>query len=168
MSDQIFQNLKEFPILLDESQCVPHKHEILICGGYNQRVCYSYHTLKNEYKLICEYPSDAELNGHCVVKLVNKDNNNKDSNSITLLSFGGSNFRKRHTLVMEYVSVWGNVSNELNKYNQWVPFTDEHNLPIIIGKYEGHNYHGARAVIDEVTIICYLSLIIQAILACLI
>ncbi|ETO31209.1 hypothetical protein RFI_05912 [Reticulomyxa filosa] len=145
-----FQSLKDLPITLSQSQCVLHKHEILICGGYGRRACYSYHTLKNEYKFICEYPSDVYLEGHCVVKLVD-NNNDKDSDKITLLSFG-SNFDGdyRHTLVMKYVSVWSNDSseNEINKsnnYNQWVPFTDNQNHPIIIG--DNDNYVGVRAVI---------------------
>ncbi|ETO04775.1 hypothetical protein RFI_32621 [Reticulomyxa filosa] len=140
---------KELPTPLHNSQCVVYKHEILICGGTQQRTCYSYHTFKNEYKLICEYPSDVILKGHCVVKLVDNDNN-----QITLLSFGsdwcGEN---KHTLVMKYVSIWGNISNKLNKsnefnnYNQWIPFTDNHNHSIIIGRDENYNYIGARAVV---------------------
>ncbi|ETO10980.1 hypothetical protein RFI_26396 [Reticulomyxa filosa] len=147
-----FQGLKDLPIPLYDFQCVTHKHEILICGGYEQSKCYSYHTLKNQYKFICEYPSDITLDGYCVVKLT--DNNNKDKNQITLLSFGGSDYQKRYTLVMKYVSVWGNDNNniddnEMNKskdYNQWIPFTDNHNQPIIIGR-NGYGFHGARAVI---------------------
>ncbi|ETO12105.1 hypothetical protein RFI_25270 [Reticulomyxa filosa] len=139
-----FQTLKDLPTLLSRSQCVLHKHELLICGGYEQRACYSYHILKNEYKFICEYLSDIKLNGHCVVKLVDS------SNQITLLSFGSDrNGKNKHTLVMKYVSVWNdtsNKSNELNNYNQWVSFTDNHNHPIIIGRDEDY-YTGVRAVI---------------------
>ncbi|ETO07312.1 hypothetical protein RFI_30079, partial [Reticulomyxa filosa] len=139
-----FQNLKALPTSLSHSQCVLHKYEILICGGYQQRVCYSYHTLKNEYKFICEYPSDVRLYGHCVVKLVD---NNKDRNQITLLSFGSScDGGNKHTLVMKYVSVWSNISKKSNNYNEWIPFTDNHNNPIIIGRNQD-NYYGARAVI---------------------
>ncbi|ETO05032.1 hypothetical protein RFI_32365 [Reticulomyxa filosa] len=144
MSSQIFQTLKKLPTPFYQSQCVLHKHELLICGGEDQRACYSYHTLKNEYKFICEYPSRVVLTGHCVVKLV--DNNNKDSNQITLLSFGGYH---NHSLMMKYVSVWSNIpnkSNEFNNYNKWFPFTDNHNHPIIIGR-DHDNYNGARAVI---------------------
>ncbi|ETO34215.1 hypothetical protein RFI_02880 [Reticulomyxa filosa] len=100
-----FQSLKELPTSLYQAQCVLHKHEILICGGYEQRACYFYHKVKNEYKFICECPSNFTLNGHCVVKLV--DNNNK----ITLLSFGGYKGTK-YTLMMKYVSVWNNISNK--------------------------------------------------------
>ncbi|ETO16697.1 hypothetical protein RFI_20641 [Reticulomyxa filosa] len=141
-----FQNLKDLPIPLSDSQCVLHKHELLICGGFKQKACYTYHTLKNEYKFICEYPSDVEINGHCVVKLVD---NNKDTNQVTLLSFGG---KKKHTLTMKYVSVWDNDNdNEMNKlkksnnYNEWTSFTDSHNHPIIIGR-SCDDYHGLRAV----------------------
>ncbi|ETO06150.1 hypothetical protein RFI_31246 [Reticulomyxa filosa] len=147
MSNQTFQTLKNLPIPLNESQCVLHKHELIICGGYYQTACYSYHTLKNEYKFICEYPSHVRLYGYCVVKLV--DNNNKDRNQITLLSFGG---RRKHTLVMKYISVWRNISNksnEFNNYNKWVPFTDNHNHPIVIGR-DNDDYRGVRAVIGGI------------------
>ncbi|ETO36437.1 hypothetical protein RFI_00625, partial [Reticulomyxa filosa] len=101
-----FQTLKELPTTLKQSQCVLHKHELLICGDWKERACYSYHTLKNEYKFICEYPSDVKLYGHCVVKLVDSSSNNdkdKDNNQITLLSFGSYYFGKnKHTLVMKY------------------------------------------------------------------
>ncbi|ETO05183.1 hypothetical protein RFI_32212, partial [Reticulomyxa filosa] len=134
----LFQSLKDLPTPLDNSQCVLHKHELLICGGYVQRACYSYHTLKNEY-------NNVELYGHCVVKLAD---NNKDSNQITLVSFGGDAYTKRHTLVMKYVSVWSNENdnnkNDNDNHNQWIPFTDNHNHPIIIGR-DNDNYEGMRA-----------------------
>ncbi|ETO32823.1 WD repeat-containing protein, partial [Reticulomyxa filosa] len=140
MSKQNFQNLQDLPIPLPNSQCVLHKHEILICGGSGERVCYSYHTLKNKYKLICLYPN-IMLYGHCVVKLVD---NNKKSNEITLLSFGGF---PRHILAMKYVSVWSNECKLNNpSYNQWITFTDNHNNPIHIGRNED-SYEGVRAVI---------------------
>ncbi|ETO36002.1 hypothetical protein RFI_01059 [Reticulomyxa filosa] len=159
MSNQTFQILKELPTPLYRSQGVLHKHEFLICGGRDEKACYSYHTLKNEYKFICEYPSHVKLDGHCVVKLVD---NNKDSDQITLLSFGGE---CKHTLVMKYVSVWSNTldiskkSNKINNYNQWIPFTNNHNHPIIIGR-DNDNYLGVRAVIGGsnnhlLFIICY-------------
>ncbi|ETO07559.1 zinc finger protein [Reticulomyxa filosa] len=169
-----FQTLKDLPTPLEQSQCVLHKHELLICGCYQQRACYSYHTLKNEYKFICEYPGDVQLKGHCVVKLVDSNSNNdKDNNQITLLSIGGSPYTKRHTLVMKYVSVWSddnnnddenenemnkskkfnqfNQFNKSNNYNQWVPFTDNRNHPIIIGRErDDDNYQGARALVGGI------------------
>ncbi|ETO36730.1 hypothetical protein RFI_00332 [Reticulomyxa filosa] len=150
MGNQAFQILKELPTPLHQSQCVPHKHELLICGGKCERACYSYHTLKNEYKFICDYPSNVLLDGHCVVKLMDNNNNSKNSNEITLLSFGGYPLSYKHTLVMKYVSVWNDISNksnELNNYNQWIPFTDNNNHPIVIGKDECHYYLGMRATI---------------------
>ncbi|ETO09990.1 hypothetical protein RFI_27387, partial [Reticulomyxa filosa] len=148
MKNQTFQTLKELPTPLSHSQCVLYKHELLICGGWNKRSCYSYHTIKNEYKFICDYPSHVKLHGHCVVKLV--DNNNKDINQITLLSFGSAhNGKNKHTLVMKYISVWNNIlnkSNEFNNYNQWIPFINNNNHPIIIGRNQD-KYIGARAVI---------------------
>ncbi|ETO11071.1 hypothetical protein RFI_26305 [Reticulomyxa filosa] len=149
-----FQSLKELSVPLYLSQRVLYKHEILICGGYEERACYSYHTLKNEYKFICEYPSDVDLIGHCVVKLVD---NNKDKNEITLLSFGSSLLgESKHTLIMKYVSVWDNGNNnkmnkpkklkKSNNCNEWTPFTDNHNNPIQIGRDED-DYTGMCAVI---------------------
>ncbi|ETO07563.1 hypothetical protein RFI_29828 [Reticulomyxa filosa] len=150
MSKQTFQILKELPITFAQAQCVLYKNEILICGGYERKTCYSYHTLKNKYKFICNYPDDVRLEAHCVVKLIN--NNNKDSNQIILLSLGGISHIKKHALVMKYVSVWSNIldisnkSSELNNYNQWIPFTCNDNRPIIFGgKYD--SYCGARAVV---------------------
>ncbi|ETO34892.1 hypothetical protein RFI_02196 [Reticulomyxa filosa] len=144
--ERSFQALKGLPTPLYQAQCVLHKHELVICGGVDKSACYSYHTLKNEYKFICEYPSDIELEGHCVVKLVG---NNNANNQITLLSFGG---RFKHTLVMKYVSIWSDISNksdELNNYNKWIPFTDNQNHPIIIGRYDD-DYTGVRAVIGGI------------------
>ncbi|ETO16592.1 hypothetical protein RFI_20747 [Reticulomyxa filosa] len=76
---------------------------------------------------------------------------NNDNNEITLLSFGG---KYKYTLVMKYVSVWGNDNNDdgMNKLkkskncNQWIPFTSNENHPIHIGRDE-YCYDGVRAVI---------------------
>ncbi|ETO25084.1 WD repeat-containing protein [Reticulomyxa filosa] len=136
-------NKFKLPTLLDRAQCVLHKHELLICGGFYQKACYSYHTIKNEYKFICEYPSDIILDGHCVVKLV--DNNNKDKNQITLLSFGSSSFVKKKTYIDDEIYI-SNKSNEFNNYNKWIPFIDNHNHPIIIGR-DNDDYTGMRALI---------------------
>ncbi|ETO20586.1 hypothetical protein RFI_16630, partial [Reticulomyxa filosa] len=140
-----FQDLSAFPIPLSESQCVLYKHEILICGGFRERDCYSYHTIKNEYKHICSYPSDVMLRGHCLVKLVN---NSKGSDCITLLSFGRSLYAESHTLMMSYVSVWDNDSkmNKSKDNNVWVPFTDNNDCLISIGRDED-DYEGVRAVV---------------------
>ncbi|ETO32859.1 WD-40 repeat protein [Reticulomyxa filosa] len=92
----LFQNLKDLPTPLSQSQCVLHKNEILICGGYLQR----------DFYLL--YPNDVGLYGHCVVKLVH---NNKYKNKITLLSFGGL---YNHTLIMEYTSVWNNNNRPID------------------------------------------------------
>ncbi|ETO04429.1 hypothetical protein RFI_32967, partial [Reticulomyxa filosa] len=158
MGNQVFPTLKELPVPLNQAQCVLHEHELLICGG-DQQDCYSYHTLKNEYKFICKYPFYTGLYGHCVVKLV--DNNNKQSNQITLLSFGGGTSENKHALVMKYVSVWSDISDVSNnsmksnkskkfkKYNTWIPFTDNHHNQINIGR-DDDNYIGMRAVIGGV------------------
>ncbi|ETO07591.1 hypothetical protein RFI_29802 [Reticulomyxa filosa] len=71
--------------------------------------------------------------------LCSETNNNKDSDQITLLSFGG---HCKHTLVMKYASVWSNISNN---YNEWISLADNHNHQIVIGRDD--DYKGIRAVI---------------------
>ncbi|ETO03587.1 hypothetical protein RFI_33815 [Reticulomyxa filosa] len=142
-SETLFQTLPSLPSHFERFQCVSHKNEILICGGYNNRDCYSYHTLKNQYKLICSYPDSIGLVGHCVVKRIN--NNNSDI--ITLLSFGGAN---KHVLVMKYKSVWDNTEQNkkenIIQYNKWIPWTDNFHVSIEIGRKKD-DYEGVRAVI---------------------
>ncbi|ETO00314.1 hypothetical protein RFI_37133, partial [Reticulomyxa filosa] len=140
-----FQSLKDLPLPFYLPQCISHQHELLICGGTYQTNCYSYHTVKNEYKFICSYPRDITLLGHCVVKLTD-NSNNKDSNQITLLSFGGRKFSTKHTLIMKYISVWNDENNNDNNSNKWIPFTDTYNNQVQIGRF-GDDYHGMRAVI---------------------
>ncbi|ETO25088.1 hypothetical protein RFI_12055, partial [Reticulomyxa filosa] len=151
------KKLKDLPIRMFDPQCVRHKHEIIICGCFEERACYSYNILKDEYKLICEYPSNVILSGHCVVKLED-GNDSKDSNEVAVLSFGGDKEMKRHTLIMKYVSVWSDdndndnemnkskKSEKLNNCNEWVPFTDNHNNPIQIAR-PNEDFKGARALI---------------------
>ncbi|ETO07497.1 hypothetical protein RFI_29895 [Reticulomyxa filosa] len=154
-----FQSLKNLPVPFSEPQCVLHKHEILICGGYKKSDCYSYHTIKNKYKYICDYPQSIFLNGHCVMKLV--DNSSyENNNEITLLSLGRY---CEHTLVMKYISVWNddngdnndnndNNDNDIkkfkkpNNYNQWVSLVSNDNHIIRITRHED-DYQGMRAVI---------------------
>ncbi|ETO01746.1 hypothetical protein RFI_35693, partial [Reticulomyxa filosa] len=139
----VFETLAPLPTPLKDTQCIAYKNEIIMCGGRNNRNCYSYHTIKNKYKLICEYP--FKESGHCVVKLVNNDNC-KNANEMTLLSFGGY---PKHTLVMKYISVWKNEDRQkqsLIDYNIWKPLMDSHNNEISIGKKED-DYYKVRAVI---------------------
>ncbi|ETO33197.1 WD-40 repeat protein [Reticulomyxa filosa] len=135
-----FMTLPPLPLRFGFIQCVAYKDEILICSAYEKK-CYSYHRIKNEYKFICLYPYSIDLCGHCVIKLVD----NKDSNEITLLSFGGTHTQ---VLMMKYISVW-NSDNKNNvssmRYNQWHPFTNLRR-PIDIGNDRGE-YIGARGVI---------------------
>ncbi|ETO22883.1 hypothetical protein RFI_14309 [Reticulomyxa filosa] len=67
------------------------------------------------------------------------DDNNKDNDEITLLSFGGSKYSKKHTLVMNYV-------NKRKQRNQWIPFTNNQNNTICVGKNEDY-YQGVRAMV---------------------
>ncbi|ETO34647.1 hypothetical protein RFI_02443 [Reticulomyxa filosa] len=106
ISSQTFQTLKELPTPLWHTQCatqtrIPHLWEVM-----------------NKDLVILITHSKTNTN-----------NNNKHRNQITLLSFGGSSFTKRHTLVMKYVSVWNNH-------------------PIITGRDYDH-YEGVRAVIGR-------------------
>ncbi|ETO09168.1 hypothetical protein RFI_28215, partial [Reticulomyxa filosa] len=137
-----FAPLTSLPTPLSLCQCVTYKQEIIICGGADKRVCYSYHTLRNQYKLICSYPNDVRLFGHCVVKL--RDSNR---NEMTLLSFGG---KYKHTLMMNYVSVWEEdediETTDTRHCNEWLPFTDNDNNIVTIGG-DRDNYWGVRAVI---------------------
>ncbi|ETO23286.1 tetratricopeptide TPR_2 [Reticulomyxa filosa] len=136
-----FEYLPSLPLPLFQSQCVSHNDEILICGGYYERDCYSYHVIKKQYKRICSYPDDVKLFDYVIVKLENKEAND---DSITLLSFSG---KPKHTLVMKYVSVWKKEEKEEEKgCNEWVIFTDGTNKPCHIAR-DKSSYEGARAVI---------------------
>ncbi|ETO22179.1 hypothetical protein RFI_15021, partial [Reticulomyxa filosa] len=139
-----FEILASFPFRLSQSQCVVYNNEILVCGGYQNNNCYSYHTQKNQYKFICPYPKDITLDGHSVVKRVDNEN----PNNITLLSFGGL---YKHTLIMKYTSVWNEKGDESENaktkpLNRWVPLTNSQNNLICIGT-NGGDYEGVRAVI---------------------
>ncbi|ETO03614.1 WD repeat-containing protein [Reticulomyxa filosa] len=139
-----FQSLASLPLPLQRAQCVIHKYEILICGSYRNNECYSYHTLKNQYKYICSYPDDVTLLGHNVIKIMNNS-----PSDIALLSFGGQGHNeKKHTLAMYYVSVWDEteIENKQKHYNQWLPYVDNYSNPICIGKIQGI-YQGMRALI---------------------
>ncbi|ETO13179.1 hypothetical protein RFI_24196 [Reticulomyxa filosa] len=139
-----FETLASLPIAFSQSQCIVHKDEIIICGGTNKNECYSYHTSKDQYKYICSYPKEVSLCGHCVVKRVNK----KMPHIINLLSFGGYTIENRHTLVMQYRSVWDDeeADKDMKQFNQWLPLVNAYNQSIILGTMRS-NYDGARAVI---------------------
>ncbi|ETO14411.1 G-protein beta WD-40 repeats containing protein [Reticulomyxa filosa] len=134
-----FQMLALLPSALQRGQCVMHNNEILICGGYWNNECYSYHTIKNKYKVICSYPIEVTLSSHCVVKLRSNDN----SSDITLLSFGGE---YRHTLIMKYRSVWDDNKEKKEEYNEWISFLDNDYEPVYIEDH-GEKYEGVRAVV---------------------
>ncbi|ETO35448.1 hypothetical protein RFI_01613 [Reticulomyxa filosa] len=149
LNTSLFETLACLPSPLYGGQCVVHKHEILICGGNSNKDCYSYHTIKDQYKYICSYPKDVTLWGHCIVKYLNDNNNNNNNNNtniITLLSFGGSKDTKRHVLMMKYVSVWNDNEKDDIGFNKWIPLLNKSNNPIYIGKEED-NFEGARTII---------------------
>ncbi|ETO01867.1 hypothetical protein RFI_35573, partial [Reticulomyxa filosa] len=135
-----FEVLSSLPISFRDPQCVVHKHELFICGTYLKHYCYSYHTLKNEYRLICRYPYEVILEGYCVVKRINPNN----ADDITLLCFGGKKFSDKRTLIMQYRSVWDNIDKTYS--NEWKPLKNNFNEYVYIGRNEV-DYSGARAVI---------------------
>ncbi|ETO02966.1 hypothetical protein RFI_34444, partial [Reticulomyxa filosa] len=87
---------------------------------------------------------------HGVVKLEDNNNNNKDRNGVILLSFRSDWYRdNEHILVMKYISVRNSDNdNEMKSknYNEWIPFIDNNNHPIIIGRGYG-TYVEIRTVI---------------------
>ncbi|ETO28590.1 hypothetical protein RFI_08540, partial [Reticulomyxa filosa] len=108
--DLIYEKLPNLPISLSGSQCVLFNKEILICGGENSNLCYSYHTLKRQYKLICSYPQGVRLNGHAVLELAKVGRK-----TTILLSFGG---KHKHTLAMKYRSVWNKADTYMNEWTK--------------------------------------------------
>ncbi|ETO24679.1 hypothetical protein RFI_12476, partial [Reticulomyxa filosa] len=135
-----FKKLASLPVPLSCIQCIVHKNEIIICGGYENNDCYSYDISKDQYKRICSYPNDVRLRGHSVVKRVD----NEKSREIVLLSFGGLH---KHTLMMRYRSVWEDEQDDIAIHcNKWYPFTNNANESISIGRDEDI-YIGMRAVI---------------------
>ncbi|ETO18778.1 hypothetical protein RFI_18469, partial [Reticulomyxa filosa] len=104
----VLQSLPELPDLFSAPRCIMFNDEILICGGPETNKCYSYHTLRKQYKYICSYPSDISLRGHCVLQW--KHSQTK-VNEIHLLSFGGQGKDIiKQTFSMTYQSVWDNNS----------------------------------------------------------
>ncbi|ETO25888.1 hypothetical protein RFI_11247 [Reticulomyxa filosa] len=99
-----FQHLAPPPVGIIMGAYVAWKDEILVCGSN----CYSYHTVKNKYKRICDYPTPTVPKGHVVVEL------HRNKKEITLLSFGGN--EHKHTLLMHYKSVWVNNGSINNKW----------------------------------------------------
>ncbi|ETO14617.1 hypothetical protein RFI_22751 [Reticulomyxa filosa] len=86
--------------------------------------------------------------------------NDTNLNYIKLLSFGGEGRKQtKHTFKMNYVSIWDDNPEieQIKNCNKWLPFTDNCNKRINIGRYDD-NYHGTCAVSVEVIIIyCSLS-----------
>ncbi|ETO34888.1 hypothetical protein RFI_02199 [Reticulomyxa filosa] len=120
-----FQTLLELPKPFTETQCILFKEELLICGGKQTNDCYSYHTLKKEYKHICSYPNDVEFNGHCVVQL-------NYLQSIPM-KFIYENIMKQ-TFSMKYKSVWeiDDSKSENQSFNTWIQHSQDTN----IGKFK--------------------------------
>ncbi|ETO21165.1 hypothetical protein RFI_16038 [Reticulomyxa filosa] len=142
----IFTKLKNVPqTQLRHAPCVWFGDEILICGGQCNSVCYSYNTVSDEYRVICNYPEEVNLIGHAVVAL-----RSEKKDEVTLLSFGG--FCK-HTLIMRYKSVWAkNSADESSHTNEWVATSN------IIGSPDD-DLRFVRALIggenNEVLFICH-------------
>ncbi|ETO05513.1 hypothetical protein RFI_31882 [Reticulomyxa filosa] len=138
------ETLASLPYPVFQGQCVIYNSEILICGGFEERNCYSYDTIKDEYKVINYYPINVGLQGHCVLEW------RKKKNGIKLLSFGG---HEKHTLFMDYVSVWDEDKNKsaiktkkTKLTNRWLQLVDHNNNKVFIGRKKD-NYDGMRAII---------------------
>ncbi|ETO16917.1 hypothetical protein RFI_20420 [Reticulomyxa filosa] len=98
-----------------------------------EEIYFSVKKLQNKIKtqytfllfVIIQQPQAEKHFYHGVVKLEDNNNNNKDRNEVTLLSFGFDWYRdNEHTLVMKYISVWNSDNdNEMksNNYNEWIP-----------------------------------------------
>ncbi|ETN98839.1 hypothetical protein RFI_38648, partial [Reticulomyxa filosa] len=115
--------------------------ELLVCGGYQLNDCYSYHTLKKQYKYICSYPSDVQLNVHCVVQLIHSQTN---SNEIHLLSFGGQDKNKiKQTFSMKYKSVWEISDSKSERdsisqsFNTWIRYNQDTDIGELDGDLRG-------------------------------
>ncbi|ETO03132.1 hypothetical protein RFI_34278, partial [Reticulomyxa filosa] len=96
--------------------------------------------MKKQYKYICSYPNDVQLNGHCVIQLLHPQTN---SNEIDLLSFGGQYpSQMKQTFSMKYKSVWGISDHQRDSksehdsisrpFNTWIGYNKDTN----IGKLE--------------------------------
>ncbi|ETO03666.1 hypothetical protein RFI_33737, partial [Reticulomyxa filosa] len=143
--NNIFQILPELLKPFTISQCILFKDELLVCGGFQTSDCYSYHTLKKQYKYICSYPNDVQLYGHCVVQLIHSQTN---SNEIHLLSFGGQGENKmKQAFSMKYKSVWeiSDSKSEHQSFNTWI----RHKQDTDIGKLEDE-LRGLRGLISRI------------------
>ncbi|ETO35996.1 hypothetical protein RFI_01066, partial [Reticulomyxa filosa] len=67
-------------------------NSLFVGSGRSERACCSCHTLKNEYKFICEYPSKVKLFGHCVVKRQTKTKTVMKLYPIVIEKYGNKNY----------------------------------------------------------------------------
>ncbi|ETO32164.1 WD repeat-containing protein [Reticulomyxa filosa] len=118
-----FETLGSLPHPIFQGQCLRYNSEILICGGFEERNCYSYHILKNEYKTIHYYPNNVELQGHCVLKWSKNKNDEHTNKSEDIIKIKKTRFT-----------------------NKWLPLIDNNNNKVYIGRKKD-NYDGMRAVI---------------------
>ncbi|ETO20763.1 hypothetical protein RFI_16454 [Reticulomyxa filosa] len=132
----------KLPERYSDSQSVTFENELIICGGYNNNKCYSYHTIKKEYKYICSYPGDISFDGHFVTKFMT--NSQTSGNELNLLSFGGiGRNTTKCTFLMKYKSVWDYPESKTDEnFNMWVKCNDNQN----IGKFN-ENLKGSRGLI---------------------
>jgi len=98
-TESIVHSQPELPENLQRCQSVLWNDEILICGGFLKRACYSYHIPSKKYQKICDYPSTVTPQGHAVVII----NQSKSNSQVKLLSLGG---KDNHMAMMTYQSVW--------------------------------------------------------------
>ncbi|ETO30379.1 hypothetical protein RFI_06743 [Reticulomyxa filosa] len=141
-SSAVFETKCKLSKSLQHAQCIVYGKEILICGGYNERKCFSYNTETDDYQFICEYPEEVTLWGHCVV-MQRMNNSNTD---VMLLSFGGQGKNEpKCTLMMRYVSVWNDKVVKRPFVNKWFPLTHKQDF-VTIGKDED-DFRGVRGIV---------------------
>jgi len=120
MSEPNIRSMADLPQKMKDPQAVyfPPNHELLICGAFEIRTCYSFQTINNKYKQICQYKFHPQ--NHFVTSYFNEKASR--FRLITLRLDG-------ILLYMNYNSVWAENaknanSNEWSKFN---PFCHEKN-----------------------------------------
>ncbi|ETO36881.1 hypothetical protein RFI_00181 [Reticulomyxa filosa] len=118
------------------NQCISFNEEVLLCGKQS----YSYHTIQKKYRLICSYPEDVQLNGHCVVQWKKTETKKKE---LQLLSFGGQDKdQEKQWFSLTYKSIWKGFEHSKNQWKR---------IPTVIGKKEEdwRNVHGLIGGLKE-------------------
>jgi len=146
-----FEQVPELSSSMTAAQCVVVGDEILMCGSYRNVQCASFHTTKDQYRVVCQYedyPEEVPLWGHVVIRyeyLKEPESDKKEETpTATLLSFGGCHSQS-HSLILKYYTVWDKVDydedSDDNK-NKWIE------APKRVGA-SNYDLRYARALVDE-------------------